>query len=88
MFLNTCSRQLGNVPGMCLYILIDGDKVSDEIMATQGLKQGCLLSPLLYSLFTNNMGKFLTTPNHGAMTALQTTKVSLCEYADDIALTK
>ncbi len=33
-----------------VYIIIDRDKVSDEIMATQGLKQGCPLSPLLYSL--------------------------------------
>jgi len=28
-------------------------------MATQGLKQGCLLWPLLYALFTNYLGKFL-----------------------------
>jgi len=56
-------------------------------MATHGLKQGCLLSPLLYSLFTNDLGKFLNTSDHGVMTALQTTKVSHCGYADDIALT-
>jgi len=35
-----------------VYILIDEDKVSDEIMATQGLKQECPLSPLRYSLIT------------------------------------
>ncbi len=69
-----------------VYILVDGDKVSDEIMATQGLKQGCPLSPLLYSLFTNDLGKFLNATDHGAMTALQTTHVSHTEYADDIAL--
>jgi len=40
-----------------VYILVDGDKVSQEIMATQGLKQGCPLSPLLYALFTNSLGK-------------------------------
>ncbi len=56
-------------------------------MATQGLKQGCPLSPLLYALFTNDLGKFLNTSDHGAMTALQTAEVSHCEYADDIALT-
>jgi len=55
-----------------VYILVDGDKVSQGIMATQGLKQGCPLSPLLYALFTNDLGKFLNTSDHGAMTALQT----------------
>jgi len=34
-------------------------KVSDEIMTTQGLKQGCPLSPLLYSLFANDLGQVL-----------------------------
>ncbi len=68
-------------------ILVDRDKVLEEIMATQGLKQGCPLSPLLYALFTNDLGKFLNTSDHGAMPALQTAKVSHCEYADDIALT-
>ncbi len=32
-------------------------------------------------------GQVLNTSDHGAMTALQTTKFSHCEYADDIALT-
>ncbi len=44
-----------------VYILVDGDKVLEEIMATQGLKQGCPLSPLLYTLFINALGKFLNT---------------------------
>jgi len=37
----------------CLYLLIDGDKISGEVAPNKGLKQGCpLLSPLLYSLYT------------------------------------
>jgi len=70
-----------------VYILGDGDMMSEEIMATQGFKQGCPLSPLLYALFTNDLGKFLNTSHHGATTALQTAKISHCEYADEIALT-
>ena len=34
----------------CLYLLIDGDKVSKEVAPNKGLKQDCPLSPLLYSL--------------------------------------
>ncbi len=70
-----------------VHILVVGDKMSDEAMATQGLKQRCPLSPLLYALFTNDLGKFLNMSEHGAMTALQTAKVSHCEYADGIAPT-
>jgi len=51
--------------------IVDGNKVSEEIMATQGLKQGCPLSPLLYALFTNDLGKFLNTPDHDSLANCQ-----------------
>jgi len=38
-------------------------------------------------LSTNDLGEFLNTSDCGAMTTLQITEVSHCEYADDIALT-
>ena len=70
----------------CLYLLIDGDKISGEVAPNKGLKQGCPLSPLLYSLFTNDIDRFLTV-QRGAATALDSVQVSHCDYADDIALT-
>jgi len=70
----------------CLYLLIDGDKISGEVAPNKGLKQGCPLSPLLYSLYTNDIDKFLTV-QRGAATALDSVQVPHCDYADDIALT-
>jgi len=67
-----------------IYILIDGDKCSEEVSPDRGLKQGCPLSPLLYSLFTNDIDRFLDVYEYGAMTAIETTKVPHCDYADDI----
>jgi len=70
----------------CLYLLIDGDKTSEEVAPNKDLKQGCSLSPLLYSLYTNNIDRFLTV-QRGAATALILVQVPHCNYADDIALT-
>ena len=54
--------------------------------AQQRLKKGCPLSPLLYSLYTNEIDRFLTV-QRGAATALILVQVPHCNYADDIALT-
>jgi hypothetical protein len=70
----------------CLYLLIDGDRISEEVVFNRGSKQGCPLSPLLYSLYNNYIDRFLAV-QRGAATALDSIKIPHCDYADDIALT-
>ena len=70
----------------CLYLLIDGDKISGEVAPNKGLKQDCPLSHLLYTLYTNDIDRFLTVQRDAA-TALDSVQVPHCDYADDIALT-
>jgi exonuclease III len=65
-----------------VYILVDGDKISGAVAPNKGLKQGCPLSPLLYTLFTNDMDRFLDS-RQGAITAIEATRVPHCDYADD-----
>ena len=70
-----------------LYLLIDGNKISEEVAPNRGLKQGCPVSPLLYSLYNNDIYGFLTVQKGAATTALDLVQIPHCDYADDIALT-
>jgi hypothetical protein len=71
---------------MEVYMLIDGDKTSDAVTPNKGVKQGCPLSPQLFSLYIHDKDKLLDTDTRGAITTFATNKFSHCEYADDILM--
>eukprot|EP00983_Pelagomonas_calceolata_P023791 749269-Pelagomonas_calceolata.AAC.1 len=48
-------------------ILMDGDKRA-RVRPTNGVKQGCPLSPLLFSLYINDMGRYISEGIRGAVT--------------------
>jgi len=67
------------------YVLIDGDKQA-SVQPTYGVKQGCPLSPLLFSIYLNDIG-YISEGVTGAVTGTPGFQVSDMLYADDLALT-
>jgi len=58
-----------------------GNKLSEAFKVSQGVKQGCLLSPTLFALYLNDLHESLP----GGVT-IGDTKVKALLYADDIVL--
>ena len=57
---------------------------TDWFKVKSGLKQGCLLSPILFNLFVNDLTVALGVSGYGV--DIDGTKVSVLQYADDIAM--
>jgi hypothetical protein len=68
------------------YILMDGEKRA-RVHLTNGVKQGCPLSPLLFSFYINDMGREIGEGIEVAVTGDRVNCVSHMLYADDLGLT-
>jgi hypothetical protein len=66
-------------------VMINGH-VTDWFQIHTGVRQGCVLSPLLYALFINDLVKELNALNRGVEIEEGGKKLSALLYADDIVL--
>jgi len=72
------------------YVLIDGAKIistNNSAVPLKGVKQGCLLSPLLFSLLINDVDNGFGSGFVGAVTGTEELRVTHMLYADDLTLT-
>lgn len=58
---------------------------SEEFLYRKGVRQGCNLSPLLFSLFIHDLEKYLVENNSGSI-EINSTNLHLLLFADDLVL--
>jgi len=66
-------------------VLVDGTKQA-RVRPTRGVKQGCPLSPLLFSLYINDVD-CIARDVRGAVTGIADVCMTHMLYADDLSLT-
>ena len=61
-----------------------GDEKTEWFELYTGVRQGCVMSPILFSLFVNGLAREIKAVGKGVQVGRQ--KVQLLLYADDIVL--
>jgi hypothetical protein len=83
------SWMLSSIKGLYdqdMYVLVDGTTQSPPIYPNKGVKQGCPLSPLLFSLYCSDIHEcWPHDTSHGVR--LDNTSLTHLMFADDLALT-
>ena len=65
------------------FVKIDG-KITKSFPINQGVRQGCVLSPMLFNIFIADLAKKLESMNSGF--AVGISKINSLFWADDIVL--
>ena len=71
---------------MCQSIRVD-DEYTDYFNCKVGLKQGCLLSPMIFSIFINDLTELIQNSSiRGILLFPDLVEIFMLLFADDIAL--
>ena len=63
-----------------------GDKITREFPVNQGVKQGCVLSPLLFNIFLSDLPKIFENPECEPVKINESKTVGSIIWADDVVL--
>ena len=64
----------------------NGDSVSGYFKSNKGVRQGCILSPIIFSLYINKLAEMINENNEGIQLMPHQTIISILLYADDVVL--
>ena len=64
--------------------LLKNDNITDLFSVEKGVKQGCILSPMLFSMFINDLAHYINSLGTGIECG--DVRLAILLFADDIAL--